>query len=89
MVKSWSKSDDAKLFALFNQANGGLDPNKTDLQSCKAAHQKYFSDREYKNFGPLYRKKCSQFLLDKELSGSRKRGECGYCQELPYWLYHR
>jgi len=72
-TKKWGKEDDAKLFALFRQPTNGLDPNQTDLKSCKAAHQRFFPEREYKNFAPLYRKKCSEFLLESELSGTRKR----------------
>ena len=75
-TKKWGKEDDAKLFALFRQPTNGLDPNQTDLKSFKAAHQRFFPEREYKNFAPLYRKKCSEFLLESELSGTRKRSKC-------------
>lgn len=69
--KKWSKEDDAKLLSLFKSKQ--IDPDITDLQSVKRAHQRHFPEREYKNFGPLFRKKCAEFNLTQDLNGARKR----------------
>jgi hypothetical protein len=73
-LKKWGKEDDSKkLFALFN--SNQLDPNQTDLKSCKHAFEIFFQGegRDYKNFGPLYRKKCAKFQLAAKLGNSHKR----------------
>ena len=76
-AKRWGPEDDQKLLALFKKGtnNGGLDPTKTDLKSCKYAWERHFTGNypEYKNFGPLYRRKANDFCLAQDLEGARKR----------------
>ena len=70
--------DDAKLSALFRKktANGSkplIDTTDLNVKTVKAVNDKYFPDKIYKNFGPVYRKKARAWNLAQELSGSRKK----------------
>lgn len=77
MTKSanWKKEDDAKLLALMQKGpyKGGV--STTDL-TAKTIHKvldKFFPEKKYQNFAPLFRKKARAFVIDQELSGSRKK----------------
>lgn len=72
----WKSSDDAKLLKLFRLGpkKGGCDPHNTHFKYIQnTVLPLFFPDRQsdYKNFGPLYKKKCAKFLLNQDLSGAR------------------
>jgi hypothetical protein len=69
----WNPADDAKLLQLFRIPHNGVDPTKLDIDSVKAVHSKYFSDKKYANFAPLYRGKARQYNVSTTLDGHRKR----------------
>ncbi|KAG7369806.1 hypothetical protein IV203_027552 [Nitzschia inconspicua] len=69
----WTKSDDAKLIELWRTARNGVDPTKLDTPSVKAVHSKYFPEKKYENFAPLYRNKARSFQVARTLDGHRKR----------------
>lgn len=73
MVKGvrWNTSDDAKLIELFRTPHNGVDPEKTDKDSVKAVQQKYWPNRDYKSFAPLYRTKARSFCIAASLDGHR------------------
>lgn len=68
----WTKSDDAKLIELWRTARNGVDPTKLDTPSVKAVHSKYFPEKKYENFAPLYRNKARSFQVARTLDGHRK-----------------
>lgn len=68
----WNKADDAKLIQLWRTTRNGVDPLKLDVPSVKAVHQRYFPDKKYENFAPIYRNKARQFQVGTTLDGHRK-----------------
>jgi hypothetical protein len=68
----WSKADDAKLVELWRTTRNGVDPMKLDISSVKAVHQKFFPEKKYENFAPLYRNKARGFEVARSLDGHRK-----------------
>lgn len=69
----WGTADDAKLLQLFRTPHNGVDPTKLDIHSVKAVYTKYFGEKKYANFAPLYRGKARQFNVSRTLDGHRKR----------------
>jgi hypothetical protein len=74
MVKKWGKEDDAKLKELFQRGphKGGVSTNDLSTKALQAINSKYFPERDYKNFGPLFRKKVRAWNLNDTLQGGRK-----------------
>jgi len=72
--KKWGKEDDAKLKELFRRGvrNGGVSTTDLGTKAVKEVNDKYFPNRDYKNFGPLFRKKARAWNLNSTLQGSRK-----------------
>ena len=73
MVKRWGAPDDAKLVELFRAPRNGVDPKELATECVKAVHRKYFRERTYASFAPLYREKAHTFLVGHTLDGHRKR----------------
>ena len=67
-TKRWSDNDTKQLYLLFQSEEANPDCNK---KSIEAAHGKYFSSFNIKNFTATYRRKAQQFLLDRTLQGAR------------------
>jgi hypothetical protein len=80
MVKQarWGTADDAKLLQLFRTPHNGVDATKLDVESVKAIHSKFFPEKKYANFAPLYRGKARAFNVSQTLDGHRKR-KCTHC----------
>ena len=59
-VKKWDKEDDAKLAALFRKglSHGGISATDLNVNTIKSINDKYFKEREAKNFTPLFRAKA-------------------------------
>lgn len=77
---SWNSADDAKLLRLFRLGpnRNGADPSNTHYKYIQTTVlPRFFPDRvdDYKNFGPLYRKKAAKFILDREKNNSRGTGK--------------
>jgi hypothetical protein len=74
--KKWGKEDDVKLAELFRRGarNGGVSTTDLGAKAVKAVNQEHFPERDYKNFGPLFRKKARAWNLNETLSGGRS--EC-------------
>lgn len=68
----WGKPDDAKLIELFRVAHNGVDPNRLDIPSVRAVQEKYWPEKKYESFAPLYRKKARKFLAARTLDGHRR-----------------
>ena len=69
----WNTADDAKLIELWRIPHNGVDPTKLDNPTVKAIHEKYWPDKRYSNFAPLYRGKARSFNVSLSLDGHRKR----------------
>ena len=70
----WSKADDKKLFEQFRRGGnrGGIDPKKLRPKDMHEVIRRFYPEKTFENFGGLFRRKARAFLLDQELSGSRK-----------------
>ena len=72
MVRSWNDSDNKKLADLFRKGpnRGGIDSTKYDKDTIHKVLSKHFGDEfEFKNFSPLFKRKCAKWNLDKNLTG--------------------
>jgi hypothetical protein len=74
-ILSWGTAGDAKLLQLFRTPHNGVDATKLDMESVKAIHSKFFPEKKYANFAPLYRGKARAFNVSQTLDGHRK-GKC-------------
>ena len=74
-VKKWGKEDDAKLAELFRRGPraGGVSPRDLGNKAVESTRDKYFKEREYKNFAPLFRKKARAWNLNQTLNGARRK----------------
>ena len=68
--EQWNEFDEAKLLKLF-------ETQAVDLGniSCAAIHEvidKYFPDRPYTSFAPLYKRKLRAFNIDEAKKGARR-----------------
>ena len=70
---NWSDEDDAKLAQLYRQKK----ISSTDLHkdTIHKVNDKYFPEREFKNFSPLFKTKCAQWNLNSYLTGRRKKSK--------------
>ena len=68
----WNKADDAKLSELFQTPRNGVNPEDLSVEAVKTVHRKYFGDRDYKAFAPLYRAKARAFQVGQSLDGHRQ-----------------
>jgi len=78
MVENWKVADDKKLAELFRKGHskGGCDPKRKNKEYVQGhVLPKFFPDRieDYKNFGPLYRRKADKWNLNKDLTHARKK----------------
>ena len=73
MVKWNKKTDNAKLFELFNtrEDRGGLDYRKRTKEYIEAAREKHFPKMKNKNFSVIYNSKASKVDIDEKLKNSR------------------
>ena len=60
MAPKWSKADDKKLAELFRKSpsKGGVSTRDLSAKTVRAVGEKHWPGREYKSFGPLFRKKA-------------------------------
>jgi hypothetical protein len=68
----WNKADDKKQIELFRTPHNGVDPEKLDTDSVKAVLEKYWPQKKYVNFGPLYWTKARNWCVSRSLDGNRK-----------------
>ena len=73
MGRRWGKEDDAKLSSLFATARNSVNPKDLSVAAVKAVHNKFFPEKDYRNFAPLYRAKARAFQVGKTLEGHRQR----------------
>jgi hypothetical protein len=73
--KKWGKEDDAKLAELFRKGkrDGGVSSDDLNQKTIKEVILKHFTNREYKNFAPLFRAKARAWNIDQRLSGARSK----------------
>ena len=71
-MAKWGKAEDAKLANLFKAPRNLVNPRDLSIEAVKAVHKKYFSDRNYNSFAPLYRAKARAFEVGKSLEGHRE-----------------
>lgn len=71
-VGNWSDPEDAKLAQLFRQKK--VSSVDLSIDGLRKAHA-YFSERDTKNFYPLFKGKCAQWNLNKYLTGRRKKSK--------------
>ena len=76
MPERLAKPDNEKLVKLFRTRvdRGGVSSTDINQKSIQKAISKYFPDRFYNAFSPLFRKKARAFNLDQVLSGKRVYG---------------
>lgn len=72
----WGAPDNAKLLRLFQDhqrdPRTGVDPQNKDRKYIKEVCTKHFHGREYKNFRPVFLSKAQEFIVNLEISGSRR-----------------
>jgi len=75
MVKWNKKTDNAKLFELFNtrEDRGGLDYRKRTKEYIEAARAEHFLKMKNKNFSAIYNTKASKVDIDEKLKNARAR----------------
>ena len=83
--QKWNEFDETKLQKLFQT-------NAVDLKelSSEAIHQvieKYFPERPYSSFAPLYKGKVRKFNINKTKTGQRKGKIIAYfCIQYIYYI---
>lgn len=70
-MSRWGNADDQKLANLFLE--GKIPYTNVSLAQTKAIHHKYFNQFPFRNFSPLFKKKCRQWTLEQSLKGKRDR----------------
>ena len=75
MVKWNKKTDNAKLFELFNTRvdREGLDYRNRSKEYIEAARAKHFPQMKNKNFSVIYNTKASKVDIDEKLKNARAR----------------
>ena len=75
MVKWNKKTDNAKLFELFNtrEDRDGLDYRKRSKEYIEAARAEHFPKMKNKNFSVIYNTKASKVDIDEKLKNARAR----------------
>jgi hypothetical protein len=74
-IKKWGKDEDAKLASLFRKGltHGGVSSKDLTADTIKAINNKYFKERDPKNFSPLFRAKAQAWNIDQSLTGARSK----------------
>jgi hypothetical protein len=70
----WNKGDDKKLAELFRRGKKDHGVNSKDLskESIHKVIEKFYPERNYKSFAPLFRTKARAYNLGQSLAGARR-----------------
>jgi hypothetical protein len=73
-VPKWNKGDDKKLAELFRRGkkDHGVDSKDLTKENIHKVIEKYYPDRNYKSFAPLFRTKARAYNLGQSLAGARR-----------------
>ena len=71
--KRWSKQQDEKILSLFEKqvSRGGISSEDLSKKTIANIVSKFFPERTYSNFAPLFRRKAREYNLNKSLTGLR------------------
>jgi hypothetical protein len=73
-TRKWNKGDDKKLAELFRRGRKDQGVNSQDLSKeyIQKVIEKFYPERNYKSFAPLFRTKARAYNLGQSLAGARR-----------------